>query len=147
MAVYTGAMLPAGETPKWEAGLEYTMVSKVTWATGLVTGDTFVFPTMLPPAGCQIKGGAVWGDEMDTNAAPTATLIVGDGTDTDGYLASKVAGNAPGTLLFKFDGALLGSTAAASQTITATLGGTVATASTAGSLWCEVTYYCDRTVG
>ena len=83
--------------------------------------------------------------EGDTNATPTATLVVGDGTDADGYLTSKTWGNALGQFQMFGDGAIIGTSAHASSNVKLTSGGTVATAASSGTVFVEMTYYCSGT--
>ena len=131
--------------PKWQAGMMYSYKKKYTIAEAVETGDTFTFTDMLPTTAVTILGGRFWGKEFDTDASPTATVIIGDGTDTDGYLASKVSAAGPsGAFLAEFDGALLGTASAASDDIVVTLGGTVATAADSGDIWLEVDYLCEN---
>jgi hypothetical protein len=131
--------------PRWNAGASYKATASYTLASAVETGDSFTFKNILPsPAdSVQIVSGKLFGQEFDTNASPTATVIVGDGTDTDGYLSSKVsAADANGQFLAEFDGAFLGGTSQASRDLVVTLGGVVATAASSGTIFIEIEYYC-----
>jgi hypothetical protein len=123
--------------------MQYTAVGKYALAGAIVTGDTITWSSILPANDVQVLGFKIFGKELDTDASPTATLIVGDGTDTDGYLASKTAGDATGQMQFIGDGAIIGTSDQVGRDIIATVGGTVATAATTGTVWVEVTYYCN----
>lgn len=129
--------------PRWIPGQIFTVAAVYTLADSVASADTFVATDMLPAQKVKVITGH-WQGELDTNASPTATLIIGDGTDTDGYLASKVAGDATGQIKLAFDGALLGTENAASRTVTATLGGTVGTAASSGDVRLVVTYECSN---
>lgn len=129
--------------PRWQAGQVYTVKSQFTIGSAVETGDSWTLSDLLPTNDYQVLSGEVYGAEFDTNSSPTATLIVGDGTDTDGYLTSKVAGSALGQMRLKFDGALLADGQnPASNDVTLTLGGSVATAASSGTVHVEITYYC-----
>ena len=123
-------------------GMVMSSKGKATIGTGVVTADTWTFENMLPNINVLIVGGRISGQEFDTDATPTATVIIGDGTDTDGYLTSKTAGTAQtnGQYYAEFDGALLGGSAQASVDLVVTLGGTVATAASSGDFFLEVDY-------
>lgn len=142
MTAYTGTVVTS--TPRWSAGEEFTFLGYYTLGTGVVTGDTFTWSSILPPLNnkVQLLGFKVYGAELDTNASPSATLIIGDGTDTDAYLTSKTAGDANGQMQFFGDGVSMGVTITTSRDIVATLGGTVATAASSGTIWIQGTYYC-----
>lgn len=142
-----GTNLVAG---RWEPGLEYTAVGKYTLAGAVVTGDTYTWTNLLPANGIQILDFRVNGVELDTNASPTATLIVGDATTTNGYLTSKTAGDANGQMQFFGDGAFMGlatgvTNATATRNVVGTVGGTVATAASSGDIYVYVRYYCTGT--
>lgn len=129
--------------PRWIAGQTFTVSAVATIGSAVETGDSWTATDMLPENKVTLVGGKFTG-ELDTDASPTATVIVGDGTDTDGYLASKVAGDGTGQLILSFDGALLGAEGAASRDVVVTLGGTVATAATSGDIRVELTYVCSN---
>jgi len=136
----TGTVVVA---PQWQPGTIQSSLGTYTLAGSVVTGDTYTFANMLPANDCIVIGFTRWGQELDTNASPTATEIWGDGTDTDAYLTSQVAGNAIGYELFEGNGALIGvSTAPASRNVVGTVGGTVATAAATGTIFVRVTYLC-----
>ena len=131
----------------WQAGVLYSAYAKVTVGSAVETGDTWTFTDMLPSEDIQIVGGALYGVAFDTNATPTATVVVGDGTDTDGFLVSKTSGTTKAenidTETFLLDGALVGGAAKpASTSPVVTLGGTVATAVAAGDFFLRIDYIC-----
>lgn len=144
MAAEDHAMTLTDE-PKWEPGKVFTIGAY--WAVNdtLETGDTFTATNILPAQKVKVIGGRVLGKEADTNASPTGTLIAGDGTDTDGYIASCTWGGAESQFNKGFDGAIVGTTTAASRNLVLTLGGTVATGAANGSgrIMAEITYACS----
>ncbi len=127
----------------WAPGHEYTVTGSLTIPEAVETGDTWTFANMLPHNAVKIVAGEYFGTEFDTNASPTATLIIGDTSDTDGYLASKVAGSANAQLVFPCDGALLG-VQPATRDVRVTLGGTVATAASTGTGYVRIRYRCSN---
>ena len=143
MAAEDHAMTLTG-SPLWTPGQTYTVGAYWTINDTLETGDTFTASSILPSQKVTIVGGRVYGKEADTNASATGTIIVGDGTDTDGYLASQVWGGAESTFDAPFNGALMGTESAAGRNIVLTLGGTVATGATSGRIGVEVTYLCSN---
>lgn len=132
--------------PKWQAGMTYEVVGELSIPEAVETGDTWTFTNILPENKVTIVGGSYNGVEFDTNASPTATVIIGDGTDTDGYLESRVGGGAESRQTFGFDGALLDATPA-SRSVVVTLGGTVATAASSGTATVSIRYYCSDGAG
>jgi hypothetical protein len=128
----------------WQAGEVYSAYAKITIGSAVETGDTWTLTDMLPSEDIQIVGGNVSGVEMDTNATPTATLVLGDGTDTDGFMASVVAAAPPsGQFNASLGGALVGGASKpASTSPVLTLGGTVATAASSGDVFVRIDYLC-----
>lgn len=140
---YTGTVLTTNPAPL-NAGQEFTTLGYYTLAGSVVTADTYTFANMLPNVSVQILEFKVWGQELDTNASPTATLVGGDGTTTNCYLTSKTAGDATGQMQFLGDGTAITGTAPAGKSIVLTVGGTVATAASSGTVFCSVRYRCTQ---
>ena len=139
----TAYALTLENQPRWIPGETVTVSAVATIGTGVVTADTWTATNMLPAQKVQIVGGKFFGQEFDTNASPTATVIIGDGTDTDFYLKSKTAGGAAAVFDVNFDGdGIGGDGTAAGRDVVVTLGGTVATAASSGEIRVEVTYVC-----
>lgn len=128
----------------WSAGQEFTRVAYYDIGSAVETGDSWTATNLLPAQKVQIIAGLSWGADLDTHATPTATTIVGDGTDTDGYLSSKTAGSGEQNIILPHDGALITTygTPPASRNLVETLGGTVATAASSGRRWHMVRYLC-----
>lgn len=141
MTAYTGTVL--GD-PRWTPGATIVASGSYALTGAVVTGDTFTFPNIIPAQKVKIVGVRIFGVELDTNATPTATLIAGDGTTTNGYLTSVTAGDATGQMQFFGNGALIGTENAASRNLVLALGGTVATAASTGTIFAEVTYQCSN---
>lgn len=136
--------------PRWIPGQICKSIGKVTFTGTATTGDTGTIAGMIPADnGVIVTGVTVHGDKLDAHeTAATATLIVGDGTDTDAYLTGGLAGRdgpAADQLVIKGNGTLIGSgTTPASTDVVITLGGTVATGASGGELYVEVDYLCDE---
>ena len=141
----TGTLLVA---PRWIEGQICVSLGKVTFAGTLTTGDTGTIAGMLPASnGYTLLETTVWGDPFDTNATPTATIVVGDGTTTNLYLASKTASGStsPGQMRFIGDGTGIGTgVTAASPDVVITAGGTVATGKSGAVGWVSCTYLCHN---
>lgn len=139
MAALTGTNVIS---EKYTEGELQTFVGSYTLDGAIASADTITWSSALPNVeGVTIMEVIVFGDELDTNASPTGTLIVGDGTDADGYLASKTAGGAGDQLLYAGDGALIG-TVVTGTDIVLTVGGTLATAASSGTVRIKVLYGC-----
>lgn len=142
MTALTGTNV--GDKARWQAGEEFSFLGYYTLGGAIASGDTITWSDILPPLNnpVQLLDFEIYGKELDTDASPTGTLIVGDGTDTDAYLTSKTAGDANGQMQFSGDGASMGQKITTSRDIVATVGGTVATAASSGTVWVKGRYYC-----
>jgi len=131
---------------RWQAGYIQSAFAKVTIGSAVETGDTWTFTNMLPSEDVEVLSGTLFGVTFDTNATPTATVIIGDGTDVDGFLVSKTSGATKtenvDTETFHLDGLLVGGAKPASRSPVVTLGGTVATAASSGDFFLQMSYYC-----
>lgn len=140
---YTTTIL-APTTP-WKTGETYTVKAKTVVSGTITNTDTFTIEDILPPGQKTVVSVRHYGGEYDTNASPTTTITIGDGTDADGWLTSKTAGvTATGIsqIILEGDGVLIG-TAVDDTDLVVTLGGTVATAGTP-TVFTEVTYVCGN---
>lgn len=143
----TGTLLVA---PRWVPGQICSSLGTVTFTGSATTGDTGTIAGMVPSQnGVKHLGMTVFGTKLDAHVTDaTATLIVGDGTDTDAYLTGGLAGRdgpAADQLVIKGNGVLIGTTTTpASTSVVITLGGTVATAASGGVLFVEYFYLCDN---
>ena len=144
MTALTGTIVVA---PRWCSGYEYTAVGSYALGGAIASADTITWTTLLPQYNdVQILGLRFWGQELDTNASPTGTIIIGDGTTTNNYLESLVCGNtaaAPAQLDLAGNGVVIGASTYASKNIVATIGGTIGTAASSGTVWVSVRYYCQ----
>lgn len=107
----------------------------------LVNGDTITWTNAIPNAkAAQVIGMEFWSPELDTNASPTATATIGDGTDADGYnttfnLGLPVVAPANGTQIRDSGlGAIIGTSTQAGRNIVFTVTAAVATGATSGTL-------------
>ena len=128
---------------RWEPGLMTSVTSVYALTGAVVTADTFTFSGMFPGNSFQPIDVEVWGAELDTNASPTATIIVGNSDDDNGYVTSKTAGGAAQQFYVKGDGDLLGDTLT-NTSVVVTLGGTVGTAASSGNIFVKTTYICNQ---
>lgn len=135
MTAYTGTTIVS--PANGGLGDEHGAVGKYTIGTGVVSGDTFTFTGLLGRGEKEIVDFEIFGVEFDTHASPTATIIVGTENDDNGFLTSIVAGSANAQLHYKGNGALIG-TVTSDENLIITLGGTVATAQTAGDVFVKV---------
>jgi hypothetical protein len=135
MTAYTGTIIV--NPLNGGLGDDHNALGVYTIGTAVVTADTFSFPVLLGVGEKEIIDFEIWGVEFDTNAAPTATIIVGTESDPNGLLESIVAGGAGAQLFYKGNGDLIG-TVTSDQNVIITLGGTVATAQTAGKVFVKV---------
>ena len=147
MTAYTGTVLVG---KKWAEGEHQQAVGKYTYATTVVSGDTITWD-FLPDFGAgnvTITDVVVHGDELDTATNPGGTFTLGDGTDADGYIAGGSVAGSLGEFdrTWHADGALTG-TAVDSTNVVMTIGGTITTAATSGTVWCKVFYYCGDVTG
>lgn len=140
MAALTGTITQAG---RWCSGMEYTALGAYTLVGSITNADTITFTNLLPANDVIILGFEYFGQELDTNASPTLALTAGDGTDADGYLTSKTAGNANGQLQLEGDGAFIGGSTQTGRDVVLTTSGTLGTAASSGTLFVRVRYYCS----
>ena len=145
MVANTGTLNVA---PRWCPGSMYTSQGEVTFTGTAASGDTGTISGMVPENGFIVTGMRVSGTKLDAHeTAATGTLIVGDGTDTDFYLTGGLAGRdgpASDQLVVCGNGTGIGSgTYPASTDVVITLGGTVATGASGGTLRVEIDYLCD----
>lgn len=134
-------------SPRWEAGREFTVLGSLAIPEAVETGDTWTISNLLPENTFRVVACDYFGTEFDTNASPTATVVIGDGTDADGYMTSTTGGNANAQLTLMGYGALhdkvyLASDGPAGRNVKLTLGGTVGTAATSGTGYIRIRYYC-----
>lgn len=147
---------PARTSP----GMLYTTEFQYTLAGAVVSGDTFTTPAdALPENGLRIAEIEVISPELDTDATPTGTFEVGDATDANRFISAAPMGvNGVTTSGFQMStkiniaqgltsgvvstgtNYLYGS--GTSPRIVMTLGGTIATAQTAGTIRLKVSFYC-----
>lgn len=136
MTALTGTVVRAAKNGG--LGEEHTGKGSYTLGGAIASGDTITFSGILGKGEKRIIGFRYYGIELDTNASPTATLIAGSEGDDNGFLTSKTAGGAIiGQLIFFGDGALI-DTITDDENVILTVGGTVATAASDGTLYVEV---------
>lgn len=90
MTAYTGTVtLPARGG---ELGSQYSALLTYTSVTALAENDTITWSNVVPNGGAKLVGFYFWSNELDTNATPTGTIVIGDGTDADAYLTTQNMG-------------------------------------------------------
>jgi hypothetical protein len=139
----TGTILLA---PKWRAGETFTAIGKYTWPDSVVTADTITWAGLFPAGGVTVVDAKLTSVELDTNASPSATVIVGTVADDNGLIKSFIGGvNTTGNTQINANanGDLLATSLSAATDVVLTVGGTVATAASAGDTFVYVTYHCS----
>ncbi len=140
MTAYTGTITVAGKNG--EVGQQFNAVGKYTFGTEVEDTDTITWTNLLPNNSSKVVGFKVYGTELDTNATPTATFTIGDGTDPDGYLTTKggavgLQNSLAGQLIYFGDGALM-FTDVSSRDVVLTMTAATATGASSGTIYVEV---------
>lgn len=122
-----------------EKGNEYSALLTYALTGALVNGDTITWSNVLPSIKqCNV----IWMDfqapELDTNATPTMTFTIGDGTTANAYLTTKggavgLQNSLGGQLAYYGDGAGIGA-APATRNLVFTVTAAVATGATTGTI-------------
>ncbi len=142
--------------PKYAPGQLYSIDFEYTLAGAVVTGDTYTTPALaLPDNGIRIVDTQLIMPALDTNATPTATISVGDSGSATRFINAAQAGSATATQVSRFINQAQGLTSGVvssgsgylyasgtSPRVIVTVGGTVATAQTAGAIRLRVSFYC-----
>lgn len=68
----------------------YTLTGGITGHAS--TGDTITFSNIIPRSGAKVVGLQVVSPELDTDASPTGTFIVGNSDDDNGYVLTENCG-------------------------------------------------------
>lgn len=149
---------PARTSP----GMLYTVEFQYTLAGAVVTADTFTTPAgALPSNGIRIAEVEVIMPELDTNATPTGTFVVGDATDDNRFIDAAPMGVAGvttanyqmSTKINIAQGTTNGVVTTGSEylygsgtapRLVMTLGGTIATAAATGTIRLKVSFYCTN---
>lgn len=137
----TGTILVA---PRWSAGAEYTAIGSYTFAAAVAEDDTITWSDLIPK-GAEVVDVTYYGVELDTNASPTGTVDVGDGTDVDGFIDGASIGLAAAganQVIAKANGTKLGTTYSTATDVVATFPTAVATAASSGNVYVSVRYNC-----
>lgn len=155
-------MVPDKSYPaRWSPGQFYTVEFEYTLAATVVTGDTYTTPVGgLPSNGIRISEVSFNTVSLDTNTTPTATISVGDAGLSTRFINGALAGNGSAlagnryTVTINQAQVLTAGVVSAgygylynngtAPILVATVGGTLATAQTAGLIRLRVTYYCTE---
>jgi hypothetical protein len=144
---------------RWSTGQLYTVEFELTLGATVVTGDTYTTPVGgLPSNGIRISEVSFNTVSLDTNATPTATISVGDAGLSTRFINAALAGNGSAlagnryTVTINQAQVLTAGVVSAgygylysdgtAPVLVCTVGGTLATAQTAGLIRLRVTYYC-----
>ena len=134
MTAYTGTNhITAGRV----LGQELTLKGYYDLTGALVNADTITWSGIIPK-GVKVVALRFFSPEMDTDASPTMTFIIGNTDDTDGFLktASGAFNQATSQISYEGNGDLIGTTIT-NQDIVFTVNAAVATGATSGRLWVE----------
>jgi hypothetical protein len=156
MAAYNfSQILPYSSYPaKFDAGQLYSIDFEYTLAGAVVSGDTYTTPAnALPTNGIRIVDTQLVSVALDTNASPTATISVGDSGSATRFINAAAAGGTAQVVRFinQAQGLTNGVVSSGSgylyasgtaPQIVVTVGGTVATAQTTGTIRLRVSFYC-----
>jgi len=145
MTAFTGTVVTQGRNgdagQQFESILIYDLNS-----VALANTDTITWTNAFPATGdWMVVDMEFIAPELDTNATPTGTFIIGDGTDTDAYLVTKGMGVAlsnslPGQLSYFGDGASINTIIRNNLTnVVLTVNAAVATGATTGVIQLKFT--------
>lgn len=150
-------LVPYSSYPaKYEPGMLYCVDFEYTLAGAVVTGDTYTTPSgALPSNGIRVVDTMLVMPALDTNATPTATISSGDSGSATRFINAALAGDTQATQMQVFINKAQTTTAGivtggsgylyaqgTTPRIIITVGGTVATAQTAGVVRLRVSFYC-----
>lgn len=155
------SIVPDSSYPaKWSVGTQQSIEFQYTLGGAVVTGDTFTTPASATPSGgFRILEVELISPELDTNATPTGTISIGDTTSATRFVnAAPMGVNGITTTGYQMSTKINQAQTLSSGVVSAgsnylygvgtspqfviTLGGTIATAQTAGVLRLRVTYRC-----
>lgn len=142
MAALTGTVTLAGKNG--EIGQQYLARGSYTFGAEIEDTDTITWSNILPAGGAKVVGFRVYGQEIDTNATPTATFIVGNTDDTDGYLKTKggavgLQNSLAGQLFYAGDGDLITSgSIITNRNVVLTMTAATATGASSGTIYIEL---------
>ena len=77
---------------KWQSGLEFTSYGYYSIGAAVAQNDTITFTDIIPAGGVEIIDVELLLPALDTNATPTATVILGDSNDDNRFIDSVYAG-------------------------------------------------------
>lgn len=139
MVAYTGSIT----IPATNGGLgeDHVVRGEFTFTTEIEDTDTITWSGILGGGDKKIVAFSVFGQELDTNATPTATFTVGTEDDADGLLTTKggavgLQNSLAGQLVYKGDGALVDATTD-DEDIVLTMTAATATGASSGTIFVE----------
>lgn len=130
--------------PRYEDGNEFTSVGAYAYSVALASADTITFIGLIP-AGAQVLEVTFTSNEIDTNASPSGTVNVGDGTTPAAFIAGGSVGlsaSGENQVTLMGNGVNIGATYKVDTNVVVTVASTVATGATSGTILVKVRYYC-----
>lgn len=130
---------------RWAAGQTFTAIGTYTLVGAIANADTITWTSLIPAGGVEVQQVNFYGVELDTDASPTATVDVGDGSDADGFIDGVSVGLAAAganQILAKGNGSKIGTVYTSATDVVATISAAVATAASSGDVRVEVIYNC-----
>jgi hypothetical protein len=137
---------------RWQAGQEYTGYGYYTVGAAVAQNDTITFTNIVPAGGVQIISTRLQIPKLDTNATPTATLILGDATDDNRFINNVSGGWDDEASYVMYDSNVtpdvpstvgVGYTYTAATSLILKINAAVATAASTGHIALWVKYYCS----
>lgn len=137
------------KTPSYIMGQVSTVTGTYALSGALANADTITWTDIFPDKDVTVLSVKTITPDLDTNASPTGTYTVGDGTDVDGYIAGgklniPTGTDDPALGVTEGQGALIGTTISGKRNIVLTVDAAVATGATSGTVTVEATYYCGE---
>ena len=143
MTTYSSNLIGPSVPPKYLEKGVISVVAQFTIATALVAGD--IIQMIQVPQGAQILDVGLAVPQLDTNATPTISLNVGDGTTHNRYIAGDTNGElaAGGVTRLNQEGGLGYQYTTNGNTINVECGTAAATAKLGQTITLTCTYACD----
>lgn len=139
MTAYTGTVTIA--PTNGGLGDDHIVRGEYTFGAEIEDTDTITWTGILGKNDKKVVSFRVFGQELDTNATPTATFTVGTEDDADGLLTTKggavgLQNSLAGQLLYFGDGALV-DTITDDEDIVLTMTAATATGASSGTIFVE----------
>lgn len=93
-STFKSVEVTANPSPRYNEKGVYALYGHYALAAALVIND--VIQMVAVPAGARVLGVSIKTPDLDTHQTPTIALDVGDGDDTDRFIAASIIGQAGG---------------------------------------------------